>query len=524
MPVDSTRLTTIPIPGRRTGRHYTTLDKPLLTIVMTCETSWENLLMHAICQFCGAPKANPVYSCPQCYRIPQSDLECGEAILLSRACMSDNDLASCAVQLKQGIPIGLPPAIIASVAADYRKALTDGAIKRKANEHAQKLKKAKEDALIRRVILTFVAIFVPAFCFWLAYEAPSVRLWYAKKQDTPEAYSKVMAEFAGTIHAIEAKRRYLELTDDSAWASASQTNTLQSLRSYLTGYPDGKHHAPAKDALFSLALPLWEETASEKVPENIAAFPEGFEEVAERFPVVPVLDKLWNEITTEKSLQKVASFRRLPPPIQSHWPIIATMRELASPEWEQVKKARSLERIAEFDRNYPQLRQWYKAEEARELLYNDPSWVKEQDQLAHYQRFVASHPKHKDTPSMQKRIIDLEVAAIAAGDHGALPKAEATGQSRGARTIIALKNDTGYELTVRFSGTESTKVVLAQRTAQSVDLPNGTFKVAASVDASHVANYYGTDVYKGGVYDLSFYISSSPLNLPGDYLPSPLEN
>ncbi len=484
--------------------------------------------MPAICQFCGASKANPVYSCPKCYRTPKSDLECGEAILLSSACMSDHDLASCAVDLKQGIPINLPPSVIASVAADYRKVLDEGEAQeeshRRARDEERARRSAKEAALVYRFALILVAFVIPVLCLWLAWDTPAVRLWYAKKQDTPAAYSKVMIEFPGTIQATEAQKRYLVLTDDSAWAAAALSNSFKSLRSYLNSHPEGKHHLAAKDALFAIAQPLWVKTVGEQIPKNIEAFPQSHEEVAERFPVIESLDAVWKKAVEEKSITKVASFRNLSADNQRRWPILTTIKDLARTEWEQVKKSRSLTRIDAFSQAYPELREWYDPEEARQALYDDITWVKEQDQLMYYQRFVSRHPKHPDIPAMQKRIIDMEVAAIAAGDHGALPKAEASGAPRGTRTKIALQNDTGHELTVWFSGKESSKVVLAVGLSQTVNLPNGTFKVAASVNAAHVRNYYGTDEYKGGVYDLSFYISSNPLNLPGDYLPSPLKN
>jgi hypothetical protein len=298
--------------------------------------------MPAICQFCGASKANPVYSCPKCYRTPKSDLECGEAILLSSACMSDHDLASCAVDLKQGIPINLPPSVIASVAADYRKVLDEGEAQeeshRRARDEERARRSAKEAALVYRFALILVAFVIPVLCLWLAWDTPAVRLWYAKKQDTPAAYSKVMIEFPGTIQATEAQKRYLVLTDDSAWAAAALSNSFKSLRSYLNSHPEGKHHLAAKDALFAIAQPLWVKTVGEQIPKNIEAFPQSHEEVAERFPVIESLDALWKKAVEEKSITKVASFRNLSADNQGRWPILTTIKDLARTEWEQVKK------------------------------------------------------------------------------------------------------------------------------------------------------------------------------------------
>ena len=116
-----------------------------------------------------------------------------------------------------------------------------------------------------------------------------------------------------------------------------------------------------------------------------------------------------------------------------------------------------------------------------------------------------NHPKRK---WIEKRIIDLEVQAIAAGEHGELPRAQPLA-SGGTINTVEVKNNTGYELTVRYSGPSSKKLVIPKGETQSVTLPKGNYKVAASVNAHHVTNYYGTDSMQGGQYSSSFRITTS---------------
>jgi hypothetical protein len=135
--------------------------------------------------------------------------------------------------------------------------------------------------------------------------------------------------------------------------------------------------------------------------------------------------------------------------------------------------------------------------------------VKEQDKIPHYQRFIARNPTHPQRAWMEKRIIDLEVDAIAAGEHGELPKADAVGDaSTAGPAAVEIDNGTGYELTVRYSGGESKRVVVPVGRKQSFQLPNGSYRVAASVNAARVRNYYGKEDFSGGRYTIRYFIKS----------------
>jgi hypothetical protein len=135
--------------------------------------------------------------------------------------------------------------------------------------------------------------------------------------------------------------------------------------------------------------------------------------------------------------------------------------------------------------------------------------VKEQDKIPHYQRFLSRNTGHPQRAWMEKRIIDLEVDAIAAGEHGTLPKAETAGDAAATGPAgVEIENGTGYELTVRYSGGESKKVVIPSGGNESFELPNGAYRVAASVNAARVNNYYGKEDFSGGRYTIRYFIKS----------------
>jgi len=183
--------------------------------------------------------------------------------------------------------------------------------------------------------------------------------------------------------------------------------------------------------------------------------------------------------------------------------------ELSDGVWKGISGTRSEAEITKFLKEYPETSKRSDAEARIQFLYNDWSWVKEQDSVSHYQRFLARNPAHPQRGWMEKRIIDLEVDAIAAGEHGELPKADAVGgDDTAGPAAIEIENGTGYELTVRYSGGESKKVVIPAGGDQSFRLPNGSYRVAASVNAARVSNYYGKEDFSGGRYEIRFYIKS----------------
>ena len=109
----------------------------------------------------------------------------------------------------------------------------------------------------------------------------------------------------------------------------------------------------------------------------------------------------------------------------------------------------------------------------------------------------------------EKNAIDAMVKAIAHGEHGDLPSMDQVYYGSGSSSFISITNDTSYELTLLYSGVQSERIVIPPHGSSSVTLYNGTYNIAASVTASDVRNYYGTEKLRGGSYSVSYYISST---------------
>lgn len=135
--------------------------------------------------------------------------------------------------------------------------------------------------------------------------------------------------------------------------------------------------------------------------------------------------------------------------------------------------------------------------------------AQKQNTLTAYNRYLELFPKGAHAKAADKKVIDLSVTNIFAGDHGTLPGMDKTSYSSSGSNIITVSNDTQYTLTLLYSGPDSKRLVLSPRSSGSVRLPNGTYRVAASVAATNVRSYAGTETLSGGGYDVSYYISSS---------------
>ncbi|RKY10157.1 MAG: hypothetical protein DRP65_07005 [Planctomycetota bacterium] len=112
--------------------------------------------------------------------------------------------------------------------------------------------------------------------------------------------------------------------------------------------------------------------------------------------------------------------------------------------------------------------------------------------------------------SAEAKLVDKEVSEIMKGRYGKLPPMQKI-SSGGKRqySAINIHNDTRYNLTVRYSGLDSCKVTFMPKEKGCVQVLNGDYKVAASVDAVHVADYAGTAKLDGGNFEVTYYISTT---------------
>ncbi|PNC55970.1 hypothetical protein [Akkermansia muciniphila] len=137
--------------------------------------------------------------------------------------------------------------------------------------------------------------------------------------------------------------------------------------------------------------------------------------------------------------------------------------------------------------------------------------VKNENSKAACLQYLKLYPMGKHAEDVKKRQIDIEVANIfESRDYGELPAPQRTSFSYSSTASITVTNDTQYVLTILYSGETSEKLEIPAHETRSLKLPTSTYRVVASVDASGVRPFAGTETYRGGSYQVTYYISSTP--------------
>lgn len=129
--------------------------------------------------------------------------------------------------------------------------------------------------------------------------------------------------------------------------------------------------------------------------------------------------------------------------------------------------------------------------------------------IAGYERYLSLFPNGKHRSVADKKVIDMTVASTFAGEHGSLPEMDQIGYGGGSTSYVSVTNSTSYTLTLMYSGNESKRLVLSPNSAGSVRLKNGSYRIVASVSASNVSKYAGTESLNGGSYEVEYYISTT---------------
>jgi hypothetical protein len=123
-----------------------------------------------------------------------------------------------------------------------------------------------------------------------------------------------------------------------------------------------------------------------------------------------------------------------------------------------------------------------------------------------WKKFLDGYPNHDEAASIRKKIIRLEVDEIS-GDRetGQIPSFNQYNSSYSSNSSVAISNNTGCELTVRYSGPDAEMITVPSGGTRTVSLSSGSYKIAASACG---ANYAGTESLHGE-YGSTFYITTS---------------
>jgi len=198
-------------------------------------------------------------------------------------------------------------------------------------------------------------------------------------------------------------------------------------------------------------------------------------------------------------------------------------------DWNIARVADSIPTYEEFLEKYPDSRLADQARSRIETMKRDlQDWERTMqiNTIKGYADFLKGHPDSPFAEKAKGKIVDIEVSDILRGEHGNLPSPERI-SGGGVRTysVMNIHNDTRYNLTIRYSGPESFKVIFSPKEKGSIEILRGTYKVAASVDAANVQDYAGIENSDCGNYEVVYYIiTTGPFGITSPTISLPTFN
>lgn len=350
--------------------------------------------------------------------------------------------------------------------------------------------------------------------------AGAILLERAKGEITMNAASRKTVSARNRIHICNLVVAVMVLATisgllviNSAWWAfdkAQQLDTVSAYQSFLRSHGNSRQAATARARAASLDFSrAMEQPCLEGLREFIFNWPGSHEENLARQEIQRMASEQWRTMGRTNNRISLQRFIRDYPEAKEVNIASARIHELAILEaWEQVRDSDDPEALTAHARQHEGHETAALANERINELCNDFDWVRRQDQLPFYRQYLNSNPSSPHSAAVEKRIIDLEVAEIARGEHGVLPPAAPLQMTGGAEAHVEIQNQTRHTLTVRYSGSQSYRFDLDSGETREVRIAAGPYRVAATVASPGVIPYAGKDTLQGGRYSSKFYIET----------------
>ena len=300
-------------------------------------------------------------------------------------------------------------------------------------------------------------------------------------------------------------------SDSGMFKRAKAENTFDGYVSYITEYPNGKHSKEAGDAIAKIIG----NTPFEKL-RDIASIinrkpPFGPWERCQS-AIEQAVDYAYNKALLENTVTSWNHYIQYVPKgyirdantrmVDAAYAEATITNTIAG--WNHYKSVVGLADYRDADQRIESLeaKQWKNESNAWRLACADGT-------IAAYNKYLKLHPSGSHAATARKKVIDLEVDGIFAGSHGNLPSMDRSYYGHSSTSSVRIHNGTGYTLTIYYSGNTSKKVSIPAGQTTSFSLPNGDYRVAASVSSASVRSYAGRESLTGGGYEADYYISTS---------------
>jgi outer membrane protein assembly factor BamD (BamD/ComL family) len=372
-----------------------------------------------------------------------------------------------------------------------------------------------------------INIFVLGFIISLLISCTATKQYEkAVSSNSIYEYELYQNKFPKSKYKEDINRRLHILYDDRAWENAKFISTIDGFNNYLRNFPAGKYVKEANEKVEKIEKQkeidnAWSKT---KIENTI----EGYQKFIDLYPGSMYLndaksklialkeENAWTIASANNSIESYSEYLKNYPYgkyAQTANSKIITLREekIILPVWNDTKKKNTYWAYSDFLTKYPNSSY---AKEAKEYIQKieQQDWDKacKNNSVKSYTDYIKKYPFGAFVGQADKRIIDLEVDKIFSGDYGQLPamSRNSFGYSSSEINTIQIYNNTQYTLTIRYSGVESKKILLSPKQRTTTFLKNGSYRIAASVNASDVRNYAGIESLTGGDYSSEYYIQT----------------
>jgi outer membrane protein assembly factor BamD (BamD/ComL family) len=301
------------------------------------------------------------------------------------------------------------------------------------------------------------------------------------KDNTKAAYKLYYFTHSSSVFSDQA----WDKVEEFDWQQACEDASSRAFRNFLTQHPKRKYASEARLKLEKLEIQDWDIAEMKDIvssyEEYLSCHPKGQNSLLAKKRVKQLVD-----LQREKPDETVTAYEEF---LQKN-----PSNELF--DWIQVRCKMMRQDLGEW----------------QEVL--------EANTVSAYKDFQQKHPNSPFAEEVEARMIDLEIDQIMGGEHGSLPKpTKVSSEGNRKYSIVNIHNDTQYDLTIRYSGSESFKVVFTPQQKGSIELLNGTYRIAASVNAYNIKPFAGSSVFQAGNFEITYYIQSS-FELPRISLPT----
>jgi outer membrane protein assembly factor BamD (BamD/ComL family) len=341
------------------------------------------------------------------------------------------------------------------------------------------------------------------------------------------AYERHLRAYPKSKYKEDVNKKLYSLYDEKVWREALSANTISAYKNYLSRYPDGRYVLNAKSNIGKIELQnkidsAWRTATFTNTIEGYQSFIKSYpnsQYVSEARSKIKNLEeeKSWKKAGEYDSIESYSEYLREYPYGKYSSTARSKIEKLKEekyvlPEWNETLKINSYKAYSDFVRKHPST-SYAKMAKEKMAIIEGRDWERAQraNTVRSYKAHIDKYPFGDYAEMANKKIIDLEVDKIFQGDHGKLPPMNRNlygHSSDNSTNSIEIYNNTQFTLTVRYSGIESTKIVLRPKQRTTVTLKKGNYRITASVDASNVRNYAGTENLTGGSYNSEYYIQT----------------